>query len=286
MKAAVEQVPAASDVEQANWTWKGVRRFVEQRFGRVLSCASCLNYLHRLGFVRKRPKKRFLKADEAQRDAFVQTYAQLRQTAAAEGAKIFFVDEAHFRADVDLRAKWVQRGQPAWADTTSPQWGEKATYYSAVCLETGETEGLHLTATLTAETSVTFLKQLRAKHTQPLIVIWDNGPMHRGEALRTYLTTPGLKLRLVALPAYSPDFNADEAIWDWVREEVTANTCLGTAAKVRETVDVFLAGLANRTAEVQQRCRTVLQSRADAWIATTARLATDMPHVVLTLGSV
>ena len=35
--------------------------------------------------------------------------------------------------------------------------------------------------------------------------------------MRSYLTTPDLQLRLVALPAYSPDFNADEAVWDWAR---------------------------------------------------------------------
>ena len=54
---------------------------------------------------------------------------------------------------------------------------------------------------------------------------WDNGPAHHGDAMREYLTTPKLNLRLVALPGYSPDFNSDEAIWDWVREEVTANVC-------------------------------------------------------------
>jgi len=267
LKAAVEGTPGASDVAQANWNWKGIYQFIKQRFGRGLSSSSCLNYLHRLDFVRKRPKKRFLKADEAKRAAFVQMYAEVRQQAEAEGAKIFFVDEAPFRADVELRAKWVPRGKPALADTTSPKWGEKATYYSAVCLETGQTEVMNVTENLTAETSVAFLKQLRAKHSQPLIIIWDNGPMHHGDALRTYLTTPDLKLRLVALPSYSPDFNADEAIWDWVREAVTANTCMGTAAKVREKVDAFLAGLADKTDEVQHRCRTILQSRADALLA-------------------
>ena len=64
-----------------------------------------------------------------------------------------------------------------------------------------------------AATSVTFLQQLRAHHPEPLIIIWDNGPAHGGDALRTYLTTPHLRLRLVRLPAYSPDFNADEHIW-------------------------------------------------------------------------
>lgn len=81
-----------------------------------------------------------------------------------------------------------------------------------------------------AETSVQFLKQLRQKHTEPLVVIWDNGPAHHGPEIREYLTTPDLKLRLVALPGYSPDFNPDEAIWDWIREDVTANTCFDKAA--------------------------------------------------------
>ena len=54
--------------------------------------------------------------------------------------------------------------------------------------------------------------------------------------MRDYLATPDLGLRLVRLPAYSPDFNPDEAIWGWAREEVTANTCFGTKAKVQEHV--------------------------------------------------
>jgi transposase len=285
LKAAVQAAPAAAGIAVANWNWKGVRQFVQERFGRVLSCSSCLNYLHRLGFVLKRPKKRLLKADQAKREAFVASYAALRIEAQRIGARIFFVDEAHFRADADLWAKWVLRGQPALVDSTSPKLGEKATYYSAVCLETGEVEAMSITGSCTAETSVAFLKQLRQNYQGILIVIWDNSPAHRGPEMRAYLTTANLQLRLVNLPAYSPDFNADEAIWDWAREEVTANTCFGTAAKVRETLDVFFAGLGKRMAEVRQRCRTTLQALADALMATNG-LSAQVNHVDLTLGSV
>ena len=66
------------------------------------------------------------------------------------------------------------------------------------------------------------------------------------------------------LPGYSPDFNADEAIWGWAREEATGNLCLGSRAAVQERVGNFLAGLASRKDEVRRRCRTVLQSRAEA----------------------
>ena len=76
-------------------------------------------------------------------------------------------------------------------------------------------------------------------------MIWDNSPAHRGDALRAYLAKPNLNLRLVNLPTYSPDFNADEAIWGWVRQEVTANLCLGTRAAVQEKVGDFFASLSS-----------------------------------------
>ena len=90
-----------------------MRQFVSKRFGIGLSRSACLNYPHRLGFVLKRPKKRLVKADEQKREAFVAEYATLSDEAWRTGAKIFFADEAHFRADAELRGKWVLKGEPA-----------------------------------------------------------------------------------------------------------------------------------------------------------------------------
>ena len=275
----MQQLPAALGIELANWYWKGVRHFVWERFGLSLCRSSCLNYpvsstgqaLHRLGFTFKRPKNHLVKANQAQRAAFVVEYAALREEAQGAGAKIFFADEAHFRADAELRGKWVLKGEAALVDSTGPRRGEKASYDSAVCLETGEVEWMELEGNSNSGTSVAFLTQLKEQRPGSLRVIWDNAPAHRGEALREHLRTPGLGLRLVnpvsstgqALPGYSPDFNADEAIWAWAREEATGNRCLGTWAAVQEKVGNFLAGLSNRKDEVQRRCRTILQSRAE-----------------------
>ena len=82
-------------------------------------------------------------------------------------------------------------------DSTSPRYGEKASYYSAVCLETGEVEWMELEGNSNSGTSAAFLDRLRQKHSGPLDVIWDNAPAHRGEAVREYLRTPGWELRLV-----------------------------------------------------------------------------------------
>ena len=115
-------------------------------------------------------------------------------------------------------------------DSRSPRHGEKASYYPAVCLETGEVEWMGLEGNSNSGTSSAFLKQLRQRHAGPLSVIWDH---------------------------------AGEAVWGWVREEAAGNLCLGTKEMVEEKVRNFFGGLASRKDEVKRRCRTVLQSRAD-----------------------
>ena len=76
-------------------------------------------------------------------------------------------------------------------DSSSPRYGEKASYYSAVCLETGDqVEWMELEGNSNSGTSAAFLEQLRERHSGRLNVIWDNAglsPAHRGEAVREYL---------------------------------------------------------------------------------------------------
>ena len=135
-----------SGIEMANWNWKVVRQFVSKRFGIGLSRSACLNYLHRLGFVLKGPKKRLVKADEQKREAFVAEYAHPVGRGVAYGSEDILRRRGPFpgrcRTERQMGAKGragppFPRGQ-ALVDSTSPSDGEKASYYSAVCLETGE----------------------------------------------------------------------------------------------------------------------------------------------------
>ena len=88
------------------------------------------------------------------------------------------------------------------------------------------------------------------------------------------------------LPGYSPDFNADEAIWGWVRQEAPANLCLGTRTAVQEKVGDFFARLSTRREEVKRRWRTVLQAQVEELMASNQ---TDLQHPAIadfTLASV
>ena len=73
-------------------------------------------------------------------------------------------------------------------DSTSPRRGEQASYYSSVCLETGEVEVMELEGNSSSATSAAFLRQLRVRHYEPLTVIWT---IHQPiVALRCGLTWP------------------------------------------------------------------------------------------------
>ena len=141
-----------------------VRQFVLDRFGISLSRSSCLNWLHCLGFAFIRPRKRLLKADEERRAAFVAEHAAMWEESQGTGTWIFFADEAHFRADAELRGRWN-----GWVLGQAQQDGNS-----------------------NSGTSVAFLKQLKEKHPGPVKVIWDNAPapfdrLRSGEAPREYL---------------------------------------------------------------------------------------------------
>ena len=102
-----------------------VHQFVPERFSISLSRGGCLNYLHRLGFVLKRPKKRLVRADARKRESFVGEYAALTEEARRFGAKMFFAGEAHCRADAGLRGKWVLKGEPAFGGIEQPAMGRE-----------------------------------------------------------------------------------------------------------------------------------------------------------------
>lgn len=86
---------------------------------------------------------------------------------------------------------------------------------------------------------------------------------------------------------YSTDCNPGEAIWGWTREKVTADTILGTRVAVQEKLAHAFADLADRTDEVQSRCRRTLQGmadgirRADTNVAAGGRMCNSHPRFSL-----
>ena len=76
------------------------------------------------------------------------------------------------------------------------------------------------------EDVVRFLKHLMSQIPGKLLVIWDGSPIHRGRAVKDFLSSGASgRLRLEQLPGYAPDLNPDEGIWKHLKCVELKNLC-------------------------------------------------------------
>jgi transposase len=119
LKAIVQCPPRQVGLKTGTWTGKGVAAFVKRAFGTPIAAATARRYLHRLGFGRQRPRKRFPRAQPAAQRAFAQALQQTEQQR-EPGSVMGDLDPGQIWQDVLPRLGWFLRGHPAAVDTTSP----------------------------------------------------------------------------------------------------------------------------------------------------------------------
>ncbi len=90
------------------------------------------------------------------------------------------------------------------------------------------------------EHTIDVLRRLRADYPdRKLIVVWDGAPYHRANSVRN--AAAALDIELVPLPGYSPDFMPVEALWRWLREDVTDQHCHALSCPVMPALTTWSA---------------------------------------------
>jgi transposase len=76
------------------------------------------------------------------------------------------------------------------------------------------------------ETVVAFLRQLLRQIRGKLLVLWDGAPIHRCKAVKAFLAAgAATRLHLERLPAYAPELNPDEGVWNLLKRGELKNRC-------------------------------------------------------------
>src|SRR4051794_22289047 len=100
-----------------------------------------------------------------------------------------------------------------------------------------QTEPPHY-ARANGEHTVDVLRRLRAEWPEDkLIVVWDGASYHRACVVQE--AAEALHIVVVPLPGYSPNFMPVEALWRWLREDVTYHYCHPTAEDLSRRVADF-----------------------------------------------
>jgi transposase len=73
---------------------------------------------------------------------------------------------------------------------------------------------------------IAFLRHLQHFISRRLIVIWDRGPIHRSNEMKSFLSGGAAKkIHLERLPGYAPDLNPAEGIWAHLKQVDLRNVC-------------------------------------------------------------
>jgi transposase len=84
------------------------------------------------------------------------------------------------------------------------------------------------------EDVVRFLRHALRQIPGKLLVVWDGSPIHRGQAVREFLSSGAAsRLRLEQLPGYAPELNPDEGIWKHLKYVELKNLCCQSLSELR-----------------------------------------------------
>src|SRR3954466_12506595 len=208
----------------ALWTRQIVRQLIAARFGVELTVASVGRTLHDLGFSAQRPLYRAEQADPAAVATWKQIeYPKIAAEARAAGGTVYFVDEAGVRSDYHAGTTWARVGRTPTVTATGARFG--LNMISAISAK-GALRFSVFAGTFTAAGFIAFLHRLRhdAEHAGagPVFVIVDGHPAHRARAVDNFVGSTDGALRLYRLPAYSPQLNPDEGVWNNVKADGVA----------------------------------------------------------------
>ena len=142
---------------------------------------------------------------------------------------IWSQDEARIGQQGSLCRIWTKRGS---RPRKVKQRQFLSTYiYGAACHATGKSCGLILPYAKSDGMEI-FLKELRASAADDryIALIVDNAGWHVAKELKV---PDGITL--IPLPSYSPELNAIEQIWEWLRNHHLSNQCFDSYEHIVET---------------------------------------------------
>ena len=79
---------------------------------------------------------------------------------------------------------------------------------------------------LRSKECIAFLGHVRRMVGGDLLAVWDGSPIHRSKEIKAFLAGGGARfVHLEKLPAYAPDLNPDEGVWQHLKHVEMRNLC-------------------------------------------------------------
>jgi transposase len=202
--------------------------------------------------VLRKPRPKDPRQDkQAVRQWIEERLPKLRQEAATQGKIIFYADESSFLLNPLFHRTYAPKGKAPMVHTY-----DKSFKCLSVCSAISEQGDFVYTMSedpYTGEKIVEFLKELLDQLPRSIILIWDGASIHHCKVVKNFLATlPEGRLKLVRQPSYSPELNADEQVWNFIKNVDLKNRVFKKLDDLEKTLVDVLADFSKRSGLIKQ----------------------------------
>lgn len=237
---------------QTHWTLTKLCGWLREERDIDLSYRTLVRYLHEHRYARRIPRRVPEPPDplawEDQREAFASGLLDLLEDGTVE---VFFGDEAGFEGDPRPRAKWVRRG----SRPTQGYYGGhiRQNVVGAVNPRTGQFVSLivpHCDTEVFQAFLDTMAAEAKPRNGGRVVLVLDNASWHKSKRLRWHHIEP------LYLPAYSPDFNPVERLWQHLKSHYLAGYFTRSGQELSDKIYNSIRDLLGMPEVVRSVCRT------------------------------
>jgi transposase len=224
----VLQPASAFGFETDFWTAKRLHQVVAERFTAVVSLRTILRRLQEAGLTYQKPTREYFEAaPDARQEWLHDTLPKIRSAIQEYRAILYCEDEASISLTALLGKTWSPRGQTPKHKVTGKR--GSIPVMSAINAQGRLVFRLYDKRITSAEVTE-FLGQLLRQHPRRhLVVVMDQAPPHTSKQTAAFIQGQR-RLHVFHLPAYSPDWNPDEKVWNHLKHQELK----GHQAKTRE----------------------------------------------------
>jgi len=216
------------------WSLKTIRGLLKQERNITLSKSSVGRLLNHLGLSPQKPLYKSYKQDPQKiKDYLDQTYPEAVAEAKKYKARLYFIDEAAFRSDAHRGTTWGKIGETPIIKDTGGRFGFKL--ISAVSAR-GDMHFDVIESRMNSEKFIEYLEKLRSDTNCPVFVIADNARYHHSKRVQAFLKEKHGDIMMAFLPAYSPELNPDEQVWNHAKAEVGKKSAIRNKADMERVI--------------------------------------------------
>ncbi len=223
LKKIIDGGPRSYGYDTDLWTLKRISEVISREFSVDYNTTHAWRVLKNLGYSAQVPVAVAMeKNPEYVKEWLEDEYPEYVKEAKEKNATVLYQDESVVQSRPNVRRTWSPGGRRPAIGVREKR--ERISISSAVSAD-GDLYFSIKEGSMNEDDILSFLDQLLSEIHGFLYIFWDSIMIHRSGKVREYLGTHNDRLITRRIPAYSPELNPDEFVWNAPKYQELPNFC-------------------------------------------------------------